>query len=148
MKKLIGFMLVVSCFFCFVSASGQTVFCQSGGFSLALPDSFAEIPRSSGDDRDLVLHFSDGSVDLTVYVSFSGTGSGFQVLTGDELEYGSVSFGGMDMFYTRGQDGSGSWATYSWSRAQDSVTLYFVWSGNDSAAMKMIREIMSSISFG
>ncbi len=148
MKKLISFLLVVSCLFCAVSASAQTVYCQSGGFSLSLPDSFAELPRSSGDDRDLVLHLSDGSVDLTVYVSYSGADSGFQVLTGDELEYGSVSFGGMDMFYTRGQDGSGSWATYSWARSRDSVTLYFLWSGNDSSAMKLIREIMSSISFG
>ena len=148
MKKWIAFLLVFSCILCTVSASAQTIICPSGGFSLVVPDSFAEIPRSAGDDRDLVLHLSDGSVDLTVYVSFSGADNPFQVLTGDELEYGSVSFGGMDMFYIRGQDGTGSWATYSWMRARDSVTLYFIWSGNDSAALRLIREIMTSITFG
>ncbi len=148
MKKLIAFLLCFLCLFSAVSASAQTVACSAGGFTLVLPDSFSEIPRSSGDDRDLVLHLSDGTVDLTVYVSFSGAGNSFEVLTGDESDYGYVSYGGMDMFYTRGKDRSGSWATYSWMRVQDSVTLYFIWSGNDSAAMNLIRDIMSSISFG
>ena len=148
MKKRIAFLLFFVYMLCVVSASAQTVVCQDGGFSLVVPDSFAEVPRSSGDDRDLVLHLSDGAVDLTVYVSFSGTDNPFQVLTGDELEYGPVSFGGMDMFYIRSQDESGSWATYSWMRVQDSVTLCFIWSGDDSAALRLIREIMTSITFG
>ena len=147
MRKLIASLLFISCLLCVVSGFAQTVSCPSAGFTLALPDTFYEIPRSAGDDRNLVLQYSDGSVDLAVYVSFAGSNNPFMVLTGDETEFGPVMINGMNMQYARGYDGSGPYATYSWMRAQDAVTLYFVWSGNDDTALRLISEIMHSISF-
>ena len=147
MKKAIAFLLFVVCLLCIVTVSAQTVTCSSAGFSLSLPDSFREIPRSSGDDRDLVLQYSDGNVNLMAYVSFSGTDSPFLVLTGDETDYGSVRINGISMQYARGVDYQGSWAAYSWLRSQDAVTLYFVWSENNGTALTLVNEIMSSIAF-
>ena len=147
MKKLIASLLFFVCLFCVVSGLAQTVSCPSAGFTLTLPDSFYEIPRSSGDDRNLVLQDSDGSVDLAVYVSFAGSGNSFMVLTGDETEFGPVVINGMNMQYARGFDGYSSYATYSWMRSQDAVTLYFVWSGSDDTAMRLINEVMYSIAF-
>ena len=58
-----------------------------------------------------------------------------------------VNVGGMDMFYARGLDAQGNWITYSWMEAMDSVTIYFVWSGNDDAALPLISEVMNSVVF-
>ena len=147
MKKLFAVLLVLFLAAGITCASAQTVSCAPAGFSLTLPDSFAPVPRSSSDDRDLVLHFSDGGLDLTVYVSFAGSGNPFQVLTGDETDFGPVRIGGTDMFYTRGQDSQGSWISYSWMHSPDAVALYFVWNGNDQAALRLIGEIMESVVF-
>ena len=128
MKKLIASLLFLSCLFCAVSGLAQSVSCPAAGFALTIPDTFNEIPHLPMDDQNLVLRYSDGKVDLAVYVSYAGASNPFLVLTGDEIEYGP-------------------YATYSWMRAQDAVTLCFVWSGNDDAALAMINEIMASITF-
>ena len=140
MRKLPVVLLSVCLLLCVASASAQTVSCPSGGFTMTLPDRFMDVPRTSLDDPDLVLHMTD-------YVSYAGASTGFQVLTGNEIEYGMVNVGGMDMFYARGLDAQGNWITYSWMEAMDSVTIYFVWSGNDDAALPLISEVMNSVVF-
>ena len=147
MRKLPVVLLSVCLLLCVASASAQTVSCPSGGFTMTLPDRFMDVPRTSLDDPDLVLHMTDDVVNLTVYVSYAGASTGFQVLTGNEIEYGTVNVGGMDMFYARGLDAQGNWITYSWMEAMDSVTIYFVWSGNDDAALPLISEVMNSVVF-
>ena len=148
MKKLIASLLFAACLLGAVSGLAQTVTWPSAGFSLTLPDTFTEIPHLPMDDPNLVLRYSDGAVDLAVYVSYAGTYNPFTVLTGDEIEYGPVVLNGVNMQYARGMDEYGPYATYSWMLAQDSVTLCFVWSGDDDAALRVISEIMSSITFG
>ena len=133
--------------FSVVSASAQTVFCPSGGFSVTVPDYFDNLPISGYDDPELALHLSGGDINLTVYVSYGAAGSGFQILTGNETEYGSVFINGVEMFYARGMDMQGNWITYSWTQAANSVTIYFVWYGNDDTAVALISDIMSSIVF-
>ena len=86
MKKLIAYLLFFSCLFCAVSGLAQTVACPSAGFTLVIPDTFYEIPHLPMDDQNLVLRYSDGSVDLAVYVSYAGASNPFLVLTGDEIE--------------------------------------------------------------
>lgn len=147
MRKLPAFWLALLVLFGCASASAQTVSCPAGGFAVTVPDRFAEIPLTAYDDPDLALHLSDGVVNLAVYVSFAGSDNSFQVLTGNEIEYGPVNINGMDMFYARGVDEQGSWITYSWMRLTDSVTVYFVWFGNDNATLALIGEIMNSIVF-
>ena len=147
MKRWIASLLFVMCLFCAASGVAQTVSCPQAGFSLTLPDSFYEIPRSPVDDRNLVLQYSDGSLDLAVYVAFAGANNPFMILTGTETEFGPVTINGMSMQYARGFDEYGPYATYSWMRAQDAVTLYFVWSGSDDTALRLISEIMNTIVF-
>ena len=147
MKKSIASLLFLSVLLCAVSGFAQTVSCPSAGFTLVIPDSFSEIPHLPMDDQNLVLRYSDGAVDLAVYVSYAGAGNPFMVLTGNETEYGPVTINGTDMTYARGVDEYGPYATYSWMRAQNAVTLCFVWSGSDDAALRVINDIMYSISF-
>ena len=147
MKKLIASLLFLSCLLCAVSGLAQTVACPSAGFVLTVPDSFNEIPHLPMDDQNLVLRYSDGSLDLAVYVSYAGANNPFLVLTGDEIEYYPVTINGMNMQYARGLDEYGPYATYSWMRAQDAVTLCFVWYGSDDAALRVINDIMYSIAF-
>jgi hypothetical protein len=146
MKKLFSLLLLAAFLLCAATALAQTVPVPQASVVLTLPDTFTPVPPSPGDDRSLILQLSDGTVDLAVYVSYAGTGTPFLVLTGDETEYGPVTINGMEMQYTRGNDESGAYASYSWLRGPDSVTLYFVWSGNDTSALRLISEIMNSIS--
>ena len=147
MKKMIAFLLFAVCLLCSVSGLAQTVTCPSAGIMLTLPDNFTEIPRSPMDDPYMVVQYTDSATTLAVYVSYAGANNSMMVLTGDELEFGPVLINGTQMQYARGLDEYGSWATYSWMRAQDAVQLYFVWTGNDEAALKLINDIMASIMF-
>ena len=147
MKKRIASLLFVACLLFTVSGLAQTVTCPSAGVMLTLPDHFAEIPRSPMDDPNMIVQYTDGATTLAVYISYAGTNNSFMVLTGDELEYGPVLVNGTQMQYARGLDEYGPWITYSWMRAQDAVQLYFVWTGSDDAALKLISEIMASIVF-
>ena len=147
MRKLIASLLFLSCLFCAVSGLAQTVECPSAGISLTLPDRFYEIPHLPMDDPNLVLRYTDNAIDLAIYVSYAGSGSSFTVLTGNETEYGPVTINGMNMQYARGRDEYGPYATYSWTNAQNAVTLSFVWTGDDEAALSVISDIMYSITF-
>ena len=148
MKKLLSLLLFLSLLLLAFSASAQTVSVPSAGFTLTVPDSFTELPGDP-DNPDLVLHLADSGMDLTVYVSYFGRGTvnDLLILTGDETGYGSVTLNGKDMVWITGQDGRESFKTYSWLRKQDSVSLYFIWSGSEDATLRAIDEIMSSISF-
>ena len=70
MKKWFALLLTILLIAVTVFAYADTVSCSAGGFSLTLPDSFSKVSKSSADDPDLELHYSNGSVDMAVYVSF------------------------------------------------------------------------------
>ena len=146
MKKWFTLLLALLLVMGVVSASAQTVSC-SAGFSLTLPDSFSKVSRSSADDPELELHYSNGSVDMAVYVSYAGSDNSFQVLTGNEQESGQVRIGGVRMNYSRGSDSQGPWKVYAWISSGNSVSAYFIWYGDDEAALEIIDSIMNSISF-
>ena len=145
MKRLPAVLLALVLLLGAVSASAQTVACPSGGFSITVPDDFVPVPVY--DDPELALYLTGENVNLAVYVSYDGMNGSFQVLSGNELEYGSVYINGVEMFYARGLDVQGNWITYSWARAANSVTIYFVWNGNDDETLSLIGSIMSSIEF-
>ena len=142
MKKWFALVLTVLLVMTAVSAFAQTVSCSDGGFSLTLPDSFGNI-STKRDDPDLKLHYTDGSVDLCVYVSFSGNSSiGFQVNSGS-----SVTFGGKKMNCEYTTDNNHPCVIYSWSSSGNAINIYFVWYGDDAAAREVIDSIMNSITF-
>ncbi|MBQ6061256.1 MAG: hypothetical protein IJL36_07410 [Clostridia bacterium] len=147
MKKWFALLLTVLLVAGVVSASAQTVSC-SAGFSLTLPDSFSKVSRSSADDPELELHYSNGSVDMAVYVSYAGSDNSFQVLTGSEEDSGRVRINGIRMNYARGSDSQGPWMVYSWVSSGNNVSIYFIWYGDDAAAMEVIDSIMNSVSAG
>ena len=132
-----------------VFASAQTVSCPEAGMTLEVPDSYLLLPGSP-DEPELVLHMADQSMDLAVYVSFVGRNAGndlFQILTGDELDYGSVQIGGVDMLYVRGRDDDGDYQMYSWLMDSDNVSVYFLWRGDEKKALRAVDDIMNSIVF-
>ena len=147
MKKWFTLLLTVLLAAVTVLASADTVSCPAGGFSLTLPDSFSKVSKSSADDPDLELHYSNGSVDMAVYVSYAGSDNSFQVLTGSEEESGRVKINGVRMNYARGSDSQGPWMVYSWVTSGNAVNIYFIWYGDDAAALELIDSIMNSISF-
>ena len=147
MKKWFALLLTILLVTVTVFAYADTVSCSAGGFSLTLPDSFSKVSKSSADDPDLELHYSNGSVDMAVYVSFAGADNSFQVLTGSEEESGRVKINGVRMNYARGSDNQGPWMVYSWVASGNAVNIYFIWYGDDAAALEIIDSIMNSISF-
>ncbi len=148
MKKWFALLFTILLITVAVSASAQTVSCSDGGFSLTLPDTFSYIDNArNGEDPDLKLHYSNGSVDMAVYVSYAGSDNSFQVLTGSEEDSGRVKINGVRMNYARGSDSQGPWMVYSWVSSGNAVNIYFIWFGDDTAAMEIIDSIMNSISF-
>lgn len=143
MKKWFALLLtVLLVIMAVVSASAQTVSC-SGGFSLTLPDRFSKVSRSSADDPELELHYSDGLVDMAVYVSYAGSGNSFDVLTGSEEDSGRVTINGVRMNYARSADSK----VYSWISSGNAVNIYFIWYGDTDSALQVIDSIMNSITF-
>ena len=147
MKKWFALLLTALLITIAVSASAQTVSCSAGGFSLTLPDTFSRVSDASADDPDLELHYSNGSVDMAVYVSYADSDNSFQVLTGSEEDSGRVKINGVRMNYARGSDSQGPWMVYSWVASGNAVNIYFIWYGDDAAALELIDSIMNSISF-
>ena len=148
MKKWFALLLTILLVMVAVSASAQTVTCttrdKSPLFSLTLPDSFTSVSASRSEDPDLRLHYTGESVDLCVYVSFSGNSSiGFQVNSGSS----SVKYGGQKMNCEYTTDNGHPCVIYSWSSSEQAINIYFSWYGDDTAAQEVIDSIMSSISF-
>ena len=149
MKKALSLLLTLLLLVPVALATAQTVSCPEAGFTLDLPKEYESLPVST-DEPDLLLHLSNGKIDLTVYMSSVGRNASsdlFQILTGDELEYGSVVIGGVEMLYTRSRDDQGDTMMYSWIRDTDNVSLYFLWRGDESSALSAIETIMSTIVF-
>ncbi len=143
MKKWFTLLLALLLVMGVVSASAQTVSCSDGGFSLTLPDSFGKISTKK-DDPELKLHYNDGSIDMCVYVSFSGNSTiDFQVNSSSS----SVTFSGKKMNCEYNTDNDHPCVIYSWSSSGNAINIYFVWYGEDAAAQEVIDSIMSSITF-
>ena len=69
----------------------------------------------------------------------------FQVLTGNETEYGPIDINNISMFYTRTEEYGSVRITYTWMDRGNSVTMEFTYSADDSSVLKTVNSIISSI---
>ena len=151
MKRLITSLLLLIVLTLSLSAAlAQSVSCPTGGFSLVLPDSFAEQPFSSREAPDLCFYWRDSRITIQAYASYLGEVAGsdlFQVLTGSETDAGLVMLNGMNMLYAAGADPSGAYIMYSWMDRGNNVSIYFYYPADDASCPGTIAEIIGSITF-
>ena len=141
--------VLLVCCLAFSSALAQRRACPVGGFSLDLPDSFAEQALPAG-VPDLCFYWKSDSLSIQAYVIYEGEVAGsdlFHVLTGTESDSGTTRIAGMNMLFASGVDSGGAYRMFSWMDRGNNVTLYFYFPEGDSSAPGIIEGIMSSISF-
>lgn len=129
------------------SALAQDAFCETGGFTLTLPDSFSMIPPQPADDPELCFNWRSGNITLQGYAVPMGKKAKlkdlFQVLSEDVTDYGTLTINRQDMLYARGKDDYGSYYQYSWLHNGTRIDLYFYYEGKD--AILTIDDIIHSL---
>jgi len=148
MKRLIGFLLILLMVFSLSAALAQRAESAEGGFSVKLPDHFVE--ESVGGYSDLCFYWHGNKLTVQGYASYQGEIAGsdlFQVLTGDETEYGTKTINGMEMMYARTEDGGDVCISYTWMDRGNCVTLEFTYSAADESVQNTVNSIINSIRF-
>lgn len=144
MKRLTGLLLLLSLLFVFSAALADRQACETGGFSVKLPDHFVEEPGYYG--SDLCFYWHGNKLTVLAYVSYQGEVSEtFEVLTGEETDSRPVTVNGMKMLYTRSETPSGISITYTWMDRGNSVTMEFDYS--DASVESTVNSIINSIRF-
>ena len=111
MKRLTGLLLLLALVFTLSAALADRQPCETGGFSVKLPDHFVEEPGYYG--SDLCFYWHGNKLTVLAYVSYQGEVSEtFEVLTGEETDSRPVTVNGMKMLYTRSETPSGISITY------------------------------------
>ena len=148
MKRLTGVLLVLVMVFSLSAALAQRAECSQGGFSVNLPDHFKESTSSYG--ADLCFSWHGKKLNVQGYASYQGEYSNadlFQVLTGDETDYGQVTVNGMNMLYTRTEEYGDVIISYTWMDRGNEVTLEFTYAAEDTSVQNTVNSIINSISF-
>ncbi len=144
MKRFAGLLLALLLVFSLSSALAQRVSCPVGGFSVSLPDDYAE--GSLSGDPDLCFYWYGNGLTVLAYASYQGEVAEIpEVYTGNETETGYRSIGGMNMRYTRSEEGGMIDVSYTWMDRGNSVTMEFIFS--DPALQGTVESIISSIRF-
>ena len=106
MKRLTGLLLVLALVFALSAALAERQSCETGGFSVKLPDHFVE--GSLGGDPNLCFHWQGKKLTVLAYADPQGeVAETFEVLTGDETDSRYVKVNGMKMLYTRSETPGG-----------------------------------------
>lgn len=148
MKRIAGVLLSVMLMLSFASALAQTADCPAGGFSVWVPDHFISVQPDPLSDPDLSFYWHGNKLAVVAYVSPQSGSDQFQVLTGNEEEYGPVTVNGREMLYSRAKEFGKITISYQWmdqSRG-NSVTLEFTYYADD-PAQSTVDQIINSISF-
>lgn len=146
MKRLTGLLLVLALAFSLSAALADRVPCETGGFSVKLPDHFVEEPGYYG--SDLCFYWHGNKLTVLGYVSYQGEVSEtFEVLTGDETASEYVTINGMKMLYTRSETSGNVSITYTWMDRGNSVTMEFTYSADDPSVENTVKSIINSIRF-
>ena len=146
MKRLTGLLLVLALVFTLSAALADRQPCETGGFSVKLPDHFVEEPGFYG--SDLCFYWHGTRLTVLAYVSYQGEVSEtFEVLTGDETASGTVRINGMKMLYTRSESSGNVSITYTWMDRGNSVTMEFTYSADDPSVENTVNSIINSIRF-
>ena len=148
MKRIAGWLLALVIIFSFSAASAQKVTCYIGGFSVKLPDSFVEGSFENA-DPDLCFYWHGNKLAVQAYISSQSGSDLFQVLTGNEEEYGPITVNGREMLYSMSKEFGKIRISYSWmdQARGSSVTLEFTYSADDPSVQSTVDKIISSISF-
>ena len=145
MKRIPGVLLALVLVFSVTAAFAQRAECAVGGFSVKLPDHFVEETDNFG-DPDLCFYWHGNMLTVQAYV-IAGSDL-FQVLTGYETDYGTVSINGTNMFYTRTEEYGSVCIAYSWMDRGNCVTMEFSYAADDeSSVQRSIKSIINSVSF-
>ena len=146
MKRLTGLLLVMALVFSLSAALADRVPCETGGFSVKLPDHFVEEPLRGV--PDLCFYWHGSKLTVLAYASPQGeVAETFEVLTGDETESGYVTINGMRMLYTRSETPGNISITYTWMDRGNSVTMEFSWFPDDPSVENTVKSIINSIRF-
>ncbi|MCR5567344.1 MAG: hypothetical protein K6F61_10870 [Clostridiales bacterium] len=146
MKRLAGLLLVLALVFALSAALADRQPCETGGFSVKLPDHFVEEPGNYS--SDLCFYWHGNKLTVQAYAIYQGeVTETFEVLTGNETDSGYVTINGMRMFYTRSEDASGICITYTWMDRGNSVTMEFSYSADDPSVENTVKSIINSIRF-
>jgi len=132
------------------SSLAQEVVCENGGFTVILPDNFVEEPINPADDPDLCFYWHGKRLTVLGYASFLGEFTSselFEVLTGNETDYGWKKINGMNMYYTQSEEYGSITITYRWMDRGNNVNLTFFYSADDPTVIKYVDSIISSITF-
>ena len=145
MRRITGLLLALVMVFFFSAALAQRAECPVGGFSVNLPDHFTE---KQLDDADQCFHWEGTRLSIRAYAEWQGEVSElFQVLTGNETDYGSRNINGMKMDYIRTDEGGETVITYTWLDRGNMVTMEFRFAQGDSTALNTANSVISSIRF-
>ena len=150
MKRLTGFLLALVLVFSFSAALAQKVDCPVGGFSVNLPDHFREMEWDPLLDPELCFNWAGKKLTVQAYVSYQGEVAGsdlFEVLTGNETEYGPVTVNGMYMLYTRIEEFGQVRISYTWMDRGNSVSMEFTYSEDEPSVENTVNSIINSITF-
>ena len=150
MKRIPGVLLALVLVFSVSAALAQRAECAVGGFSVNLPDHFVEEAYNFG-DPDLCFYWHGNMLTVQAYVTDQGEVAGsdlFQVLTGYETDYGTVSINGTNMLYTRTEEYGSVCITYTWMDRDNCVSMEFSYAADDeSSVQRSIKSIINSVSF-
>ena len=146
MKRLTGLLLVLALVFMLSAALADRQPCETGGFSVKLPDHFVEEPEFYG--SDLCFYWHGNKLKVQAFAIYQGEVTEiFEVLTGNETDSGYVTINGMRMFYTRSESSGEIDITYNWMDRGNSVTLEFTYSADDASVGNTVNSIINSIRF-
>lgn len=145
MRRVTGLLLILVLALTLSAALADRVSCPVGGFSVNLPDHFAEKPL---DDANQCFHWEGNRLYIRGYAEWQGEVSElFQVFTGNETDYGSRNINGMHMDYVRTDEGGETVITYTWLDRGNMVTLEFRFAQGDSTALNTASSVINSIRF-
>jgi hypothetical protein len=147
MKRLSALLLIMLLLFSLPSALAQDAVCESGGFSLTLPDSFQPVGPQPSDDPELCFNWRGGNINVQGFAVPMGKKVKlkdlYQILTDDVTDYGTLTINRQDMLYARGRDDYGTYYQYSWLNNGTRIDLYFYYEGKD--ALLTIDDIIHSL---
>jgi len=150
MKRFNALMLALLLVFCCAAALAQTAECPAGGFSVWVPDHFEEVQIDPLFGPDLCFYWHGKKLAIQAYNSAQAGSDLFQVLTGREKEYGSVTVNGMDMLYALTEEFGNVCISYTWMNEAlgCSISLEFTYSAKDrDDVQKTVDKVIQSISF-
>lgn len=149
MKRFAAILLATVCMCSLSAALAQTADCPAGGFSVWVPDHFESVQIDPLFDPDLCFYWHGNKLAVQAYVTCQAGSDLFQVLTGNETEYGPVTVNGREMLYSMTKEFGNVRISYSWmdqSRGS-SVTLEFTYLADDPSVQNTVDSIINSISF-